>query len=296
MTACYRAPMRLWVSAAVAMMVAGCAPRIELGARCTSSSDCPSTLVCDDGRCREECATQRDCILGARCVFGADGVGSCSLEDDGCSEGSCGAGQLCLAGACFDTCDGPCPADGICVAGACVRRDLTTPAPARTRCGVDANCAADERCTTFMESDPVCRRTCATDDDCPDAVGVSHCVEMTETTGASTITVCSIPCEALSSDGCPVPDTCDLMNATGLDGAYPGILECRRAGTLGHGEEGSLPTECARRVTSNAGPPSRCVALCARDEAGTTDCPAGSTCDIDVPAVYLGERSYGGCL
>jgi hypothetical protein len=274
-----------------------CSPRIELGARCTSSSNCPSPLVCDDGRCRDECRAQRDCILGARCVFGADGVGSCSLEDDGCGDGApCSAGQQCVDGTCFDPCDGTCPADGLCIDGNCVRRDISMPAPARARCGVDANCAEGERCTTFLESDPVCRRTCASEDECADAVGISRCVEMIETTGGTAVNVCSIPCEALSSDGCPAPDSCDLMLATSIDGSYPGILECRRAGTLGPGEEASLPTECARRVTNTPGPPSRCVALCARDDAGTTDCPDGTVCDIDVPALYLGERSYGDCL
>lgn len=287
--------MRLW-ACALTMMVCGCAPRIELGARCGRSSDCPSTLVCDDGRCREECLNQRDCTLGARCVFGADGVGSCSLVDDGCTETSCGEAQRCERGECFDTCQGTCPADGLCVDGTCVRRDLTMPAPARVRCGLDANCGTDERCTTLFGSDPVCRRSCASEDDCPDVLGISHCVEMTETAGATPVYVCSVPCEALSSEGCPAPDSCDRMLALSSDGSYPGILECRRTGTLGHGEAATSPEECARRITGAAGPPSRCTAMCARDDTGTTDCPVGTRCEIDVPSVNLGERSYGACL
>lgn len=96
--------------------VVGCQAAPEIGASCTRSSDCPSSLVCRDARCRQACVANRDCPVGARCLLVA-GIGTCSLDDDLCAGAStCPTPLLCVAGECVNACTSvvECPPDATC--------------------------------------------------------------------------------------------------------------------------------------------------------------------------------------
>lgn len=90
----------------------------NLGATCSRDSECGSPLVCRFGSCRSECAANRDCPVGARCLL-AGGLGSCSLDaDERCESGghACPSGLMCLGDRCVNTCTraGDCPPDATC--------------------------------------------------------------------------------------------------------------------------------------------------------------------------------------
>lgn len=116
------------------VLVLGCEARLSVvGSACSRSGECAAPLVCLLGRCRSECVSQRDCALGARCVLGAGGAGSCALPDDPrCPETPCASSLLCVSsGACVNACDtvASCPAGSVCVLdesrrGYCERDDV----------------------------------------------------------------------------------------------------------------------------------------------------------------------------
>lgn len=117
----------------VLVLALGCEARLSLGGLCSRTGECDAPLVCVLGRCRNECISQRDCPLGARCVRGTDGNGSCALADDPrCPETPCASTLLCVSsGACVNACDtvASCPAGSVCVLdetrrGYCERDDV----------------------------------------------------------------------------------------------------------------------------------------------------------------------------
>jgi alpha-tubulin suppressor-like RCC1 family protein len=116
---------------------AGCEAPAALGAPCTRASECGAALVCRLGRCRSECALNRDCPIEARCLLDAEGNGSCSVPTDVCSASTCEGTLLCVEGACVSGCD---PADAVCPADA---RCIPIPGTSggicdATRAGADA--------------------------------------------------------------------------------------------------------------------------------------------------------------
>ncbi len=98
------------------LLLLACQASSAIGARCATSSECASPLVCRSGRCRTECVANRDCPIGARCLLIA-GTGTCALDDDVCSGAStCGGGLICVAGECVNACATlvECPPDSTC--------------------------------------------------------------------------------------------------------------------------------------------------------------------------------------
>jgi hypothetical protein len=88
--------------------LAACQSAPTPGAACSASTDCASPLACRFGRCRSECAANRDCPVGARCLLAEGGVGVCSLDvDQGCETGTgrvCPSGLVCVADHCEQVC------------------------------------------------------------------------------------------------------------------------------------------------------------------------------------------------
>ena len=64
------------------LAVACTADPLELGAVCDLNSDCNAPLVCRLGKCRNECASARDCPLGTQCRLDEQGLGACLVEPD----------------------------------------------------------------------------------------------------------------------------------------------------------------------------------------------------------------------
>jgi len=79
---------------------------------CERTSDCPEPLICNEEECINECAEDRDCPLGARCVE-QDGSRACiELAEERCVyDSSCPFPLICADGQCVTECrdDGDCP-------------------------------------------------------------------------------------------------------------------------------------------------------------------------------------------
>jgi hypothetical protein len=118
------------------LLLLGCQSSANVGATCTRASDCGS-LVCALGRCRAGCRAQRDCSLGATCLVGSDGVGSCALPDDpDCRTSGCPAPYACVGTTCVNLCASvtECVDGSACVAtgdgrARCVRTDVDAGPP-----------------------------------------------------------------------------------------------------------------------------------------------------------------------
>jgi hypothetical protein len=122
-----RRPVPLVAALLLACCLAGETGR-PIGSDCSRDAPCAEPLRCEYGRCRSECAFDRDCEGDATCVASADDPAArvCSLPDEGCA----GEGEVCPAemacgpdGRCHEPCseDGTeCAGDRLCLAGACV--------------------------------------------------------------------------------------------------------------------------------------------------------------------------------
>lgn len=87
----------------------GCAPALDVGAPCALASECPESLVCLLGRCRSECATNRDCRAlgeGSMCLLDeASGARACRAAVEASCDSSADCGPLsCVGGTCVQTC------------------------------------------------------------------------------------------------------------------------------------------------------------------------------------------------
>lgn len=117
-------------------LASGCEEHLVLGATCSRTSECNEPLACVLGRCREECAGNRDCSAGALCLPQADGLRGCEIIDEGCSD-RCAAPLTCRDGRCFLGCAGDAECgDGVCVEARCIRED--TDGGVRADAGRDA--------------------------------------------------------------------------------------------------------------------------------------------------------------
>lgn len=138
----------------------GCMTEVStLGVSCERNTQCDAPLVCRLGRCRQECASARDCAIGSICVRDAQGVGACRLPDEAlCARPSdCAAPLVCRAGACTNECasDRDCAPGSLCDGEAgCV--DL-----AEHACVLDSECAP-----LVCARDGRCRDECLSDRDC----------------------------------------------------------------------------------------------------------------------------------
>ncbi|MBC7767877.1 MAG: hypothetical protein H7124_03750 [Phycisphaerales bacterium] len=85
-------------------------PRPTMGLACTRDSECTSPLVCRSGRCRSECAENRDCGVGRHCTVNPVGIGRCEVDQPSgplppdaaycvsardCTSGACGRDNQC---------------------------------------------------------------------------------------------------------------------------------------------------------------------------------------------------------
>lgn len=157
---------KLAVAVVLAATLGACGEdRGTVGLQCERNSQCQAPLVCRLTRCRNECATARDCPAGSLCVVDGQGIGSCRLPDeDTCVLTSeCPEGLVCENGQCTNECaaDRDCPVGAVCEGTGCV--DL-----AETICvfdsdcrrgsgGLDLVCASDQRCRAECISDRDCR-------------------------------------------------------------------------------------------------------------------------------------------
>jgi hypothetical protein len=127
-------------------LAVGCEARVSLGARCELASDCPPSMVCKMGRCRNECFEARDCAFPAECMVEGT-VGGCRVpEDAACGDGmpACATGLVCHEGRCAQECDGQgaCAAGQVCQDRVCVRN--TTVGECDVLSG--AGCPDGQRC------------------------------------------------------------------------------------------------------------------------------------------------------
>jgi len=118
-----------------------------LGRRCTADAECEG-LLCQYGRCRGECAFDRDCHEGGVCVASTSdpSLRVCTLSDEaGCiEENACEAPLVCdmTDSVCRDGCheeNSPCEPPRICRDGVCIE-DC---AEAETCNGFDDDCDGD---------------------------------------------------------------------------------------------------------------------------------------------------------
>jgi alpha-tubulin suppressor-like RCC1 family protein len=122
-----------WLAGLLAIVVASIALACQAppasGASCVRNAECAAPLVCRIDRCRTECAAQRDCPAGARCLLDADGHGACSLASDVCTETAECGGLACIDGRCENPCASvvDCAIGSFCVSeggrARCVRPD-----------------------------------------------------------------------------------------------------------------------------------------------------------------------------
>ena len=109
---------------------------LEAESRCSLHSDCVGDLVCgNDGRCRNACASERDCLQGQECAAGA-----CvePAELDGSGQLPLAAGQSALGKVCSFNSDCPGAESLTCRAGLCE-------SPCK---GDDRDCGRFARCST----------------------------------------------------------------------------------------------------------------------------------------------------
>ncbi|MGE3631387.1 MAG: hypothetical protein AB7P00_15885, partial [Sandaracinaceae bacterium] len=110
-----------------AFTASGCNVRKALSSQCDLNSDCEDPYVCRLGLCRNWCAGDRDCPLGAYCAVNNEGLGSCLFPDEetcdpAAGADACIAGLACTpAGLCRVSCRGSeqCLWTGACIGGFC---------------------------------------------------------------------------------------------------------------------------------------------------------------------------------
>jgi len=168
---------RLAHAACLAVMVAslpsaGCTTsRQAIGGQCELSSECQDPLVCRLDRCRLECASTRDCPVGALCAKDENGIGACLLPDEEvCAVDSDCAGVLrCLGGTCSEECrqnrDCAPGALCVCVPGMDCEGDMGQHLcvnPSGQACASTRECPDNLRCGR----DGRCRPQCQANRDC----------------------------------------------------------------------------------------------------------------------------------
>jgi hypothetical protein len=251
----------------VVLVLLGCQSPAAIGASCTHSSDCSSSLVCAFGRCRAQCVAARDCPGDDVCLAPSGTAGVCEIPTiDVCSLGACDAPLICASGHCRQACTSAsdCPAGHTCNAGACVRADVD--AGASDASAVDAH-ASD----AGWACDPIANTGCASTRRCGLISGTPTCVAIgSAMLGASCAseTACGIglSCQA---------GRCVQICYAGDDASCGTDRVCDEAYV-----EGDLPAPGI----------SLCTALC--DPLAATSCGAGHECAL---GVTTGDRAFTYC-
>ncbi len=296
--------------ASSALVLAACQATTATGAACSRASDCASPLVCGFGRCRVECAQNRDCGAGRLCLLDAGGQGSCSLDSDACTS-ICGAGLMCVAGTCVQPCsgDGDCPLDGQCATGSCVRgpeRDAGDGSDAGAShdaggrhdagtifCTHAVDCPSGQVCglqpLLDTEAVPLCRQRCTSSAQCPPHSG---CTDSGEPEDGGLVGACTTVCNPVTGDGCPMGTTCSTDTTTDVTGATVVISYCRLAGTSALGcacNNGAY--ECVAGLSCRHDAVTACAVQCVMG----TNCDDGSPCESSTPTFTDGTSTYGYC-
>lgn len=296
-----------FVLAGLVSSIGGCAPQLSVGTPCERNSECIEPLACVEGRCGSECALHRDCIMGARCVVVAEGVGRCFVDaapqcgdDDPCDF----EGLTCLNRRCYADCAN-CPSDGVCVEGLCYRRDADAGEPAGDAAldaGVDASipnreacdplvstsCTDGERCEIAYSANAVCRPPCTAHAECG---APNRCVRTNEGSSRQ----CTVACDPITSAGCLGSDSCDHLYFQAEMDEYLEAWECRRVGSAEMGEScrTDQPTDCGSGLTcSGESGGAYCRPLCDTDD---DTCPEGFGCRSLDAAPTIGGRLFGVC-
>jgi len=236
-------------------------------------------LGCGSGSTAAKCSGDTECVRGEICLSGKCAVRECDnsascLGDEVCVAipGKDSAVKYCTARECNST-DMPCADAGKeCQNGLCIAT-TTTDVPDAT--GTDTNTQSE---TTTTTTDDSCK-TCETTDDCAanhlcSAVGSSGakaCLKTCEansdcksgyvcfqvTSEAKQCVPISYKCVDCAYEGCPVGETCDLVNG-GCDPIVATCEKCTKDYQCGVGNR------CYKKSGTTVGV---CVAEC-----GTTGC------------------------
>lgn len=157
------------------LLAGGCGgEKISIGGQCNLTSECDTPLVCRLGHCRSECATSRDCPVGAQCLLDAQKIGSCQLvEEQSCDlDSECTLPLVCRRRGCVSGCEAErdCPPGARCVArdgSACAGTECTCEDPAAIACTLPSDCRAEDPSGSLTCGlDARCRDRCRSDRDC----------------------------------------------------------------------------------------------------------------------------------
>ncbi len=165
-------------------------------------------------------------------------------------------------------------------------------------CSTDADCRADELCTRFGEASYACRRPCEGHADCALGDTTSQCVDVVW--GSGNVYACSVPCDPIGRDGCPVGEACDALEGVDPARNVTDVSECRPLAddrVQGEACSSGVPdlTLCAAGFSCNTYvTPPVCQQICATDGSGPA-CPAGTTCTREGWFVQLGGTVLGSC-
>jgi hypothetical protein len=131
---------------------------------CTSDTDCPGLVACNQGVCTLVCTEDGDCKQGYTCE-GSQGCGQCHQPGD------CENGFACVGGLCTPACatDYDCRAGFECTAAACTEIHGGGPG------AVGADCTEDSECADFCYQDYVCGRLCNGQGDTTSCPSGSQC-------------------------------------------------------------------------------------------------------------------------
>lgn len=283
------------------VLLVACESAAGTGAPCARAAECTSPLVCRLGRCRAECALDRDCPLGATCLFGAESSGACALASEAsCTGTSCPEGLVCTASGCRDACTDVCRGDGQCVLGACVPDEVdggvTDAAPTTdgglprpTPCSQPSDCFAPLVCVE-VASVQLCAQPCTTASEC---AGHVLCDPHTRVGGGADVSVCDQDCVPGTDEGCALGTYCSMWNW-----AVDYTSFCHGVAATAGGEgcpcaDGGGSNECLDGLVCGRDNPIltyRCVHAC---RAGDT-CPGGA-CFVPGNALTRAGERWGFC-
>jgi hypothetical protein len=253
--------------------------------------------VCRLGRCRVDCANDRDCAAGARCVFGAESAGACTIASEAtCTSDSCASGLVCTSAGCRDACTDVCRGGNVCQAGICLPGDTDAGVIGDAGTAGAILCAHTSDCTApriCVDTDliSICEMPCTTGADCS---GDVDCAAMPETGGGPDRLVCGVDCDPITDEGCPIGTHCsfdDFVNG------YASFCRGVDATAMGEGcacGDGNESIDCAPGLVcgrDRAQIIGRCVHVCT----ATTACPDGSTCFFPPRAFTRGGVAFGYC-
>jgi hypothetical protein len=285
----------------------GCAPRLERGAPCVRSGECPTPLACLSGRCLEQCLVQNDCPAPARCLE-VEGLGRCLFDEENLcatSDDCGGSGLICQGGHCFNTCERCAALGAVCEDSVCVRVesvDASVPDVGMVDAGSDAgrdgggaplfeahrpcidgmDCRAGEECRADDGASRFCREPCvgpppdagmypAEDRECPSQI----CVRPE---GDFSSAFCALTCDALDVSSCPGGERCmrvDRLRPNTGDTRY--LWGCVPMGTPSRPVDGpcdGAPEFCPAG-TLCSGFPAACLPLC---DVSSPSCPDARLC------------------